>query len=83
VLPGFGRAHAQLHRVIVHASLMAARSAFDCTLAFLSRIRVEHQSFSTTVRNKLRGFWRELGTKIGNAYHHDRADRGLCPQGSC
>jgi hypothetical protein len=50
VLPGFRRAHAQLHRVIVHASLMAARRAFDRTLAFLIRVRVEHPYVSKTVR---------------------------------
>jgi hypothetical protein len=46
VLSGMRRAHTQLHRVIVHASLMAARCAFDCTLAFVVRVRVEHRHTS-------------------------------------
>ena len=42
VLCGMRRAHAELHRVIVHASLMAPRRTVDCTLGFLIRVQRRH-----------------------------------------
>jgi hypothetical protein len=47
VLSRMRRAHAQLFRFTVHAALVAARRAFDCTLAFL--IRGEHCHMSKSV----------------------------------
>ena len=81
VLAGFCRAHAQLHRVIVHASLVAARSAFDCTLAYLSRIRIQHrQTFHYSAQPVARILVR-LGYLHRSCLNHYPADRGLARKG--